>query len=259
MNGRVIVGWNQFFAFLPLFAASNPAESVFWPGCAAMKLDPGIIKQAYRALKHINPELGFSGWCCAKPTYSVGSRAQIQKRRSKLDAYFSHAGIKRLYTLCPNCRTALAENSDVEVFSAWTLLAEYAKLHTTPDKDSEPAYILHDPCGGRADVASQKAARDILDARGVAYSEFERRGCATECCGRKDMLFLTNPAASKKLLRKRLDEAATLPVATYCESCVEAFRSAGHKSVHLLEILFGKMVRRSVSNRIKNARWIRDI
>jgi hypothetical protein len=67
------------------------------------------------------------------------------------------------------------------------------------------------------------------------------------------MIFLTNPAASKKMLDARLVETNGLPIVTYCESCVESFRAAGHEAVHLLEVLFDAPAQRGVLNRNKNA------
>jgi len=253
-SGILLNSWNQFLAFSPLYAASSPAESVFWPGCAAMKLDSEILAQSYRALRQAVPGLGFSSWCCAKPTLAVGSQEQRQKREAELSAYFAANGIRRLYTLCPNCQATLTKRGDVTALTAWPLLAEYTQQHAIPTENFAAQYILHDPCATRTDNASQEAARAILSARGVAYAEFEHCGSSTRCCGRRDMLFLSDPKESQKLLRARLDGARGLPIVSYCESCVGAFRGEGHQSVHLLEILFGKPSRRSVMNRVSNAR-----
>jgi hypothetical protein len=68
------------------------------------------------------------------------------------------------------------------------------------------------------------------------------------------MLFLTRPAAAKKMLDDRLKEAGDAVIITYCGSCVESFRGAGRESYHLLEALFNQKVARSFGNRIRNAR-----
>ena len=251
--GRLTNNWNQLLAFSPLYAVSSPAPDVFWPGCAVMRLGADIVGQTYQVLAQALPGLGFSGWCCAKPTFAAGSQGQRLKRERQLSAHFTGAGIKRLFTLCPNCQTGLARRADVKTISAWPILAKYAQNNAKPAKNLAGRYILHDPCAARGDKAVQEAARAILTARGVSFAEFVRNGANTRCCGRKDMLFLTDPAASQKLLRARLDEAGELPVVSYCESCVEAFRGAGCRSAHLLEIIFDAPAGRSVWNRVKNA------
>lgn len=251
--GNSMNTWNQFLAFSPLYAATNAAESVFWPGCAAMKLPPELLVKTWRALKEEVPGLGFSSWCCAKPTNAVGTHAQKQKRQGQLTAYFAKTGIRRVYTLCPNCLLALAKRTDVEVLPAWPLLAQYAQRTPMEATRFARQYILHDPCAAREDAASHDAARRILAARLVPHAEFAHCRAQARCCGRRDMIFLTNPAAGQKMLDARLAEANGLPVVTYCESCVEAFRAAGHEAVHLLEVMFDTPARRGVMNRIKNA------
>ena len=253
-TGNPMNTWNQFLAFSPLYAATNPAESVFWPGCAAMKLAPELLVQAHRALAEEVPGLGFSSWCCAKPTNAVGTAAQKQNRQNQLTAYFAKTGIRRIYTLCPNCQLALGKRADMEVLSAWPLLAQHAEEHPQTAHHFTQPHALHDPCAAREDAASQDAARRILAARHTPHTEFAHCRAQARCCGRRDMLFLTNPAASQKMLHARLAEAEGLPIVTYCESCVEAFRAAGHQAVHLLEVLFDTPAPRSVLNRIKNAR-----
>lgn len=247
------VSWNQFLAFSPLFAATKKAESVFWPGCAAMKLAPEVMLKTYQALQEEVPGLGFSSWCCGKPTFAAGSEGQKKKRQAQLAAYFAQTGIQRVYTLCPNCQLTLNKHTGVQVVPAWALLARYAQRHAVCAQGFAPRYILHDPCAARQDAASQQAARAILAARGVPFDEFAHCGAQALCCGRKNMLFLTNPKASQKMLQARLAEANGLPIVTYCESCVEAFTAAGHPAVHLLEVLFGAQARRGVLNRIKTA------
>ena len=253
MNGNSTVSWNQFLAFSPLYAASHPAENIFWPGCAAMKLAPELLLQTFRALGEEIPPLGFSSWCCGSPTNALGSAAQREKLQNRLTAHFENLGVLRLYTLCPNCLHTLGKRTDIEVFSAWPVLARYAKRHLLKTGVFNERYILHDPCAARADTASHQAAREILAARGTDYIEFVHNGPDARCCGRKNMLFLTDPPAAQKLLGTRLDESGGLPVVTYCESCVEAFRAGGHRAIHLLEILFDKPAHRSIFNRIKSA------
>lgn len=254
MSGQnTVANLNQALAFSPLYAGARPAETVFWPGCAAMKLAPALLLKTFRALQMEIPALGFSSWCCAKPTFAVGSEKQQAKRQGQLAAHFAAGGIKRVYTLCPNCRLTLQRQPQIEVLPAWPLLAQFARQNAGEGTAFQGRYILHDPCAARADAASQKAARAILRAKGVAFAEFEHCGPKTHCCGRKDMLFLTDAAASQKMLQSRLGEAGGLPIVTYCESCVEAFRAAGHSAVHLLEVLFDMPVKRGATNRVRNA------
>jgi len=249
-----MISLHQALSFSSLCAKSKPAKAVFWTGCAPMKLGGGIMEKTYNALKKAVPDLGFSSWCCAKPTFATGSCRQKAKRQGQLLEHFEKSGIKQLYTLCPNCKLTASEHFGIEALSAWPLLAEYTKKFPAQGRNFVGDYILHDPCSAKNDTSSHKAVREILDARGAKFTEFE---CCKEkplCCGRKNMLFATNPSASRELLEKRIGDAKGLPIISYCESCVEAFRGAGHPAYNLLEILFDVKVTRSHSNRIKNAK-----
>ena len=253
MSGSLVVSWNQTLAFSPFFARTLAAEEVFWPGCAAMKLGAGLIEKTYAALREVLPQLGFSSWCCAKPTLATGTDAQRAKRAAQLQGYFRENGIKTVYTLCPNCLRTLSRHSEIQAWPAWPLLARYAQSNPyVADSFSGTEYRLHDPCASRDDAASQVATRAILDARGISYVEFAHSGAQTRCCGRKDMLFLTDPQAAKKMLSDRLAEAKGAPILTYCESCVEAFRGAGHESYYLPEVLFDEKSLRAFTNRLTN-------
>jgi Fe-S oxidoreductase len=255
MNGSLIVSWNQLLSFSPLLAKTRAAEAVFWPGCAAMKLGARLIEKTYAALREGLPGLGFSSWCCGAPTLAVGAGAQKTRRAAQLQGYFRENGVQTVYTLCPNCQRTLARESGARALSAWPPLAGYAESHSLAAAAfGGAAYRLHDPCASREDADSQAAARRILAARGVSCAEFARHGAQTQCCGRRDMLFLTRPAAAQKMLDARLDEAGSAPILTYCESCVEAFRGAGRESFHLLEVLFNRKAPRTFANRVANAR-----
>lgn len=248
------VAVHQFLSFSPLFAKSGKGESLFWPGCSAMKLGGDLILQVFLALRQSIPELCFSSWCCAKPTFAVGNDAQKSKRNKQLIESFAKSGVKQIYTLCPNCTITLSKFTEIKVIPAWELLAEYAKKNSIHTHIFQERFILHDPCTARNDAISQSAVREILRMRNISFAEFENCGKSTRCCGRKDMLFVTNPVASTKVLNKRIADTRGLPIVTYCESCVEAFRIGGHEAVHILEILFGNSVDRSTVNRIINSR-----
>lgn len=251
--GRLINNWNQLLAFSPVYAASYPAESVFWPGCSAMKLEPALLELTYGALREEIPGLGFSSWCCGKPTLALGSAEQKQRRSAQLGDYFRAGGIRRVYTLCPNCRRTLGKRDDIEVVSAWPMLARYVERHPLQADAFRERFILHDPCASRDDDAAQRAAREILTRRGVDFVEFEHHGAGTRCCGRINMLFLTDPPAAERMLTDRLGESGGLPIVTYCESCTETFRAQSHPATHLLEVLFNRPASRSILNRLNNA------
>lgn len=252
-RGQWINTLNQSLAFSPVYANSTEGESVFWPGCSAMKLEPSLIRRTYEALKEEIPDLGFSSWCCGKPTLAAGTEQQKAALERRLTRYFSDSGIHKIYTLCPNCMKTLGARSDVSVHSAWPILARYTARRPGTSASMPKLAVLHDPCASRHDESSQTAAREILALRGIETVEFDDNRKQTRCCGRINMVFLTDPVKSKGMLDHRLSAARDLPIVTYCESCVESFRGAGHPSFHLLEVIFDQTARRGVLHRLRNA------
>ncbi len=251
--GNAVVRWNIMLSFSPFLAKSSRAESVFWPGCSALKLDGEILQKTLEILRAQLPGLGFSTWCCGKPAFAAGGKKAAEKRRRQLAAYFAKQNIQTIYTLCPNCQKTLAEVFSGRVLPAWPLLAAHAVANPQAQTPFAQTYILHDPCAARRDEASQTAAREILAARGLTFTEFAHCRKNTRCCGRKDMLFLKDPPRAKQMLDSRLNEADGQPIVSYCESCVEAFLPEGAGALHLLEALLGQKSRRRFINRFYNA------
>jgi len=91
---KAIVAWNQLLAFSPLLASTKKSENIFWPGCAASKLSPTIILKTYQTLRETMPDIGISTWCCASPTFSVGSEKAKHRRHVKLTTHIEKCGIK---------------------------------------------------------------------------------------------------------------------------------------------------------------------
>lgn len=82
-------------------------------------------------------------------------------------------------------------------------------------------------------------------------TENSRQG-RTLCCGNYHMMRTTDPGKSAAMRQRRISQfRKDTAVASYCEGCLEAFRSEGLETVHVLEALFGKSKRRGWGNRIR--------
>ena len=248
-SGNIGMAVHQVLGFHNLMMRIPKTEAVFWPGCALMNLDPEILEKTLEVLRRAEPEMGLATGCCGQPTvYLFPEKAEM--RQGKLQGLLKKQGVKRIYTACPNCTLQLRELGDFEVISIWPVLAEH--LQKSDVKTSDGSFVWHDPCPTRNAPAQQLGARKILEISGCDYAEPVHTGPKTQCCGNFHMMRATDPEKSAKMRAHRLEELGeTRIILSNCEGCLDAFRSEGRETCHLLELLFGKSKTRSWANRIK--------
>ena len=248
-SGNFGMACHQAVSFSGLMLRVPKAEAVFWPGCALMNLDPAILRKTMAVLRRAEPEIRLAAGCCGQPTVYLFPD-QAAARREKLVRLLKKQGVRRIYTACPNCTLQLRELGDFEIIPIWPVLAE----HIRPEdiEKTGGSFIWHDPCPTRKDPAQQAAARKLLDLSGCDVCQPERTGEKTRCCGNFHMLRATDPEKSALMRQKRLEDlGADRTILSNCEGCLDAFRSEGRDTRHLLELLFGQSQSRGWGNRIK--------
>lgn len=231
---------HQFLSFIPRFAKINVnklTNTVFFPGCAFMGQNSYLAWQTYAYLKDIFPNLGVMSYCCGNPSKAF-KNGSYEKKLELLKTVFLENGIKRVITCCPNCKETLNSLDCIEVVSVWSILAEH--IPETGPENRWPEFILHDPCPSRHDPKTHEDVRKILTAYNFPFTEYPHTKEATRCCGKKDMLMALYPAEGKKVLENRLKESECRHIITYCFSCVDSFKQAGCKCMHVLELCFSK-------------------
>ena len=250
-TGTLGMALQQGLSFSPLLLRIPQAEAVFWPGCALLKLDPAILPKTLAVLRREEPGLEPATGCCGLPS-AVLFPEQFKKRQKTLQSTLKSQGIQRIYTACPNCAVQLRALDGIEIIPIWRPLARNLRetdLAVPPGK-----FILHDPCPLRNDPEQLAAVRVLAGLTGCDVTEPKQ----SRCCGSAGMLRTTNPAKSAELRRRRLaelDESRT--ILSPCEGCLDAFRSEGRDTCHLLELLFGRSKTRSWANHIQNTKKVR--
>lgn len=231
----------------PLLRLSR-RKAVFWPGCALMQMDPAILLKTAEILRRTEPELGLSACCCGQPTRYLAAGA-YPARQKKLASLLARHGVRRVYTACPNCFVQLEPLGGVEVRPIWAALA--ACIRRQDIIGGVPAVTVHDPCPMRRQLEELAAVRTLLDMAGAKPVEPAHSREAALCCGNAQMLHTRDPEKSAQLRTRRIAEfASDLPVASCCAGCLDAFRSEGLDTVHLLEVLFGRSGTRCWGNRL---------
>ena len=248
-SGNIGMAIHQALGFHCLMMRIPKTDAIFWPGCALMNLDPEILEKTLSVLRRAEPEMGLATGCCGQPTVYLFPE-KTEKRQQKLRNLLKKQGVKRIYTACPNCTLQLRELGDFEVISIWPVLAEH--LQKSDVEKPYGSFIWHDPCPTRNDPAQQAGARKLLEISGCDYAEPEHTGAKTQCCGNFHMMRSLDPKKSARMRGHRLKELGEERIIlSNCEGCLDAFRSEGRETCHLLELLFGKSKIRSWSNRIK--------
>ena len=226
-------------------------EAVFWPGCALMMLDPGILQKTLSVLRRAGPEIQLAVGCCGQPTQYLFPE-KFGKRRDKLRKLLKQQGVKRIYTACPNCTLQLRQLEEFEIIPVWQVLA--VSLDKSDMETPAGSFVWHDPCPTRCDMAQQAGVRKLLDISGCDWTEPKHTGSHTRCCGNFHMLRTTNPEKSAAMRTRRLEELGEGTILSSCEGCLDTFRHEGRDTCHLLELLFGRSRFRGWGNRIHTTR-----
>ena len=251
-SGNFGMRCHQALSFSGLMMRIPQSPAVFWPGCALMNLDTEILQKTLEILRRAELEIQLACGCCGQPTVYLFPE-QATSRQKKLVQLLKKQGVKRIYTACPNCTLQLKELGDFEVYPIWPVLAEHLK--TEDVQHCGDSFVWHDPCPTRKDTVQQDAVRQILSLGGYGYTEPAHSGEQTRCCGNFHMLRTTDPEKSKKMRKSRLAELdSRCIIASSCEGCLDAFRSEGRQTRHLLELLFGQSKTRGWGNRFQTTR-----
>lgn len=248
-SGNFGMACHQALSFSTPMMRIPKTEAVFWPGCALMNLDPAILQKTLSVLRRAEPEIALAAGCCGQPTvYLFPEKAQ--PRKEKLARLLKERGVKRIYTACPNCTLQLKELADFEILPIWPVLAEHIEAEDTRRMDG--SFVWHDPCPTRGDPVQQAAARKLLEISGCDVRQPECTGAKTRCCGNFHMMRARDPEKSAVMRKKRLEDLGeNRTILSNCEGCLDAFRSEGRETCHLLELLFGKSGSRGWGNRIR--------
>ncbi len=233
----------------PFKRLSKGSDSVFWPGCALMTMEPRLLYKTLEILRREKPGMGLSSCCCGQPSMYLFPEEYPQREES-LQKLIDRRGIRHIYTACPNCGLQLSRLKHVEIHPIWTALAK----HLRPEDLSPPLSrcTLHDPCPMRKELEQQQAVRQLMALAGCECVEAAFNGPNTVCCGNIRMLKITHPEKSAALRQNRISHFdKELPVCSYCQGCLRAFASEGMDTVHMLELLFGKSETKGWSNRLK--------
>lgn len=231
-----VIKSHQKNSFRELLINATKSKRVFFPGCSLSASNPTLVKEVSKLLR--TNDIGLFSGCCASPSSVSGDIDMFNENKEKIRLKFQRAGVEEVIVACSNCYMAFKDIDTIKVTSIYKTLEEGNYILDKSIDSTYKDYMLHDPCPTRFEADIHESVRILLNKCGVEFDEFEYNKKNTACCGDGSMVSVLNTEISKKQLRKRVDEAKESNIISYCQSCVNNFKSQDNGSKHILEFLF---------------------
>lgn len=219
---------------------------VFVPGCTVSAYSPkgveNIVKHLKECLGHEN--VGALLQCCGKVTRFIGETEKFEERNKKAIDILDDMGAEVIITVCPSCYKVFKETAkNQKVIAYWDLMKNLIGIPETArgiGKGSDVVFNIHDSCVTRDETSHHESVRWVLDELGYNWTEIERNGKNTRCCGVGGMVCSSNLELYERVYTRRANDFDQHNIVTYCGSCRGTMQAAGKDAVHILDLLFGQ-------------------
>jgi hypothetical protein len=256
------------------FALTRPqpgtaaSTHLFFPGCQLSASSPDHVRKTYAFLcEKLEGGVGLMLRCCGAPAQWSGRVRLFSDSFGDIVAQWEEMNRPQIVLACSTCyeifKTHLPQASIVSLWEVFDRigLPELPRQATLPGR----GLAVHDACATRHEKHIHQSVRNILLKLGLSIEELPLAGEKTECCGYGGLMFFANPELARKVIERRIGQSECDYLA-YCAMCRDYLASAGKRTYHLLDLLFGApaevlaqrkgpgyTVRRENRARLKNA------
>ena len=218
---------------------------VFVPGCTVSAYSPEGVENVVKHLKDClgDENVGALLQCCGKVTRFIGENKKFEERNKKAIDILDDMGAEVIITVCPSCYKVFKETAkNQRVIAYWDLMKNLIGIPETAKeigKGSDIVFNIHDSCVTRDEISHHESVRWILNEMGYDWTEIERNGKNTRCCGVGGMVCSSNTELYERVYTRRANDFNQNHIVTYCGSCRGTMQTAGKDAVHILDLLFG--------------------
>ena len=217
---------------------------VFAPGCSASAYSPEDMENVVKHLKDSlgDENVGVMLQCCGKVTGWLGEETKFTERNKMATDILDEMGAEVVITVCPSCyKVFSATCKNQRVISYWDVMHDLIGIPASAKgigESSDVVFNIHDSCVTRDQTSHHASIRWMLDEMGYKWTEIEKSGTDTRCCGVGGMVCSTNPELFEKIYTRRKNDFDSHHVITYCGSCRGTMQTADLDSVYILDLLF---------------------
>ena len=173
--------------------------------------------------------------CCGKVTRFIGETEKFEERNKKAIDILDDMGAEVIITVCPSCYKVFKETAkNQKVIAYWDLMKNLIGIPETARGigiGSDVVFNIHDSCVTRDETSHHESVRWVLDELGYNWTEIERNGKNTRCCGVGGMVCSSNPELYERVYTRRANDFDQHNIVTYCGSCRGTMQAAGKDAV----------------------------
>ncbi|MDR3569604.1 MAG: heterodisulfide reductase-related iron-sulfur binding cluster [Syntrophobacteraceae bacterium] len=259
---------SEKFALTRPQPGSSASTHLFFPGCQLSASSPDHVRKTYDFLcENLDGGVALMLRCCGAPAQWSGRAELFSDSFKNIVSQWEQMDRPRIILACSTCyevfKTHLPQAS---IVSLWEVFDRSALPRVARDSSAPVRRLaIHDACSTRHEKNIHDSVRNILQKLGLEIEELALSGEKTECCGYGGLMFFANPELARSVITRRIGQSECDYLA-YCAMCRDYLASAGKRTWHLLDFLFGPppddfarrkgpgySVRRENRARLKNA------